>query len=54
MDPMLPERLPEPWQEIYDTMCAEKGPEWAEKYGESSIRAAMFAMGDALPEDRVE
>ncbi len=47
----LPKDIPEPWKTIHEKVIAEQGPEWAEKYGEASLRAAMFVMGDTLPEE---
>jgi len=46
----LPAKLPPPWDEIHAEVVAEMGPEWAERYGEASLRAAAAVIGDTIPE----
>ena len=45
---MLPAvtQIPEPYRSAYEKAVLEKGQEWADRYGEESLRAAASVMGD--------
>ncbi len=45
---MLPPltQMPEPWHSIHEKVVGEMGQEWADRWGEASLRAAAFVMGD--------
>ena len=47
-------RLPEEWVAIWEESVREQGPAWAARYGEQSLRAAMFIMGDLTSADADE
>lgn len=46
---MLPPltQIPEPWRSLHERAMRELDPEWLERYGESSLRAAAAVLGDS-------
>ena len=44
-------KLPDEWVPIWEESVREQGAAWAARYGEESMKAAMFVMGDLLDED---
>ncbi len=47
-------RLPEEWVDIWAESVREQGTAWAARYGEESLKAAMYLMGDLSDEEAGE